>query len=115
MAIYAIDISFTNPDTMESLHRLYRSVNDFLNRFQNLDREYDTKRLAIADASMDIDEKMKQYEKLDQEFAQAKNREPGENSKYINCAVTTGRCHSWRRYASIKEFTDELTRNRPDA
>lgn len=112
MAIYAVDITFTNPDTMETMHRLYRSVSDFLNRFQNLEKDHNAKRLAITDASMDIDDKLKQYEVLDKEYALAKSREPDDGSKYISCAVTTGRCHSWRRYASIGEFTDELTRNR---
>lgn len=114
MAIYAIDLTYTDPTTCENHHRLYNKPTDFLRRFERLERRRDEALAFTERQALEPEQKKKQTEAILAEYAEGLANEPTQDAKYVSCAVTTGRTHSWRRYGSIKELEDSLIKNRDD-
>lgn len=114
MSIYAIDITFTNPD-FTTYHKLYATPTDFLNRFEKLKDRFEKKTLEIrADLRLD-DEKKDELIKMETEaYEKERASQPMEESKYVSASVMTGRTHSYMKYGSVAELENYLKRSYDD-
>lgn len=114
MSIYAVDITFTNPDFM-TYHKLYATPTDFLNRFEKLRDRFEKKTLEIrADLKLDDAKKDELIKAETEAYEREKASQPMEESKYVSASIMTGKTHSWRKYGSVTELEESLKKSYED-
>lgn len=112
MSLYAVDITFTDPE-YNTRNVRYTTPTDFMYRFKNLEKDFERKSLAVrTDLTLTEEQKATMLEKLRSEYKVEKALHPTNDATHVQASIMTGKAYSFRKYESIQELEDELTRSR---